>query len=630
MTETKYFVAGRNESTVADNNRDNNQHQYRGIVAMKLHFATAFVYLLLQAPVAPTPPPELPKGLIEGIVTRSATGDPLIRAQVTLTRMTPQAPPPPPGQPTPTASTPPAQIPVQFTEGDGKFSFKDLNPGQYRLMVRANGYANQEFGQRVVFGPGTIINLTQGQAMKDVTFKMIQNGTVTGHVRDSRGDPVAGISISLMRPIYNSIGQRTLSSSGSAVTDDRGEYRAFWIPPGRYYVSASAGSSAISVLVLGGNVIADRVFPQTFYPGVLDPSRASVIEIQPGAELNGVDVVMTQPATFRIRGKVLDSAGQPPRGFSVGLVPRVETGAQSPLTSGTSNYSSTTNPENGTFEIRNVIAGTYWLRATMSTNVDDPVPANLVNSARTASDLLDLVLGANRGTAQTPIDVTNGDVENANLTMAPTVSIPVQLSLDNMQLNQLGGIDRIRFNLRNTNLSAPSAAQRTAFAGDGRSSIDNVSPGEYRVLATTLGSQPDLFIKDVRFGPKSALGDPIQITSQTTETLSIVLSNNGGRVDGTLLDDKSKPQAGIAVVLIPDESRDRFELYRNTTTDQTGHYAFRGLPPGNYKLFAWEAIENYSYFDRDVLSQYESQGKPVHVQESSKETIELKVIPPRR
>jgi protocatechuate 3,4-dioxygenase beta subunit len=523
-----------------------------------------------------------------------------------------------------------AQIPQLFTESDGKFSFKDLNPGQYRLNVRANGYANQEYGQRVVFGPGTVITLTQGQAMKDITFKMIQNGTVTGHVRDSRGDPVAGISISLMRPIYNVTGQRTLSTSGSAVTDDRGEYRAFWIPPGRYYVSASAGSSAISVLVLGGNVIADRVFPQTFYPGVLDPTRAPVIEIQPGAELNGIDIVMTQPTTFRIRGHVLDSVGKPPRGFSVGLVPRVEAGAPQPLTTGTSNYASTTNSENGTFEIRNVIAGSYWLRATLSTNADDPVPANLVNTARTASELLDLVLlGANRGTAQIPIDVTNSDVENANLTMMPTISIPVQLSLDNMQLNQLSGVDRIRINLRNTNPSAPSTAQRSAFTDDGRGSIDNVTPGEYRILAT-LGVQPDLFIKDVRFGTKSALIDPIQITNQTSETLSVVLSNNGGRVDGTLLDAQSKPQTGIAVVLIPDESRDRTELYKNTTTDQTGHYAFRGIPPGNYKLFAWEAIENYSYFNRDVLAQYESQGKPVRIQESSKETFELKIIPARR
>jgi hypothetical protein len=44
-------------------------------------------------------------------------------------------------------------------------------------------------------------------------------------------------------------------------------------------------------------------------------------------------------------------------------------------------------------------------------------------------------------------------------------------------------------------------------------------------------------------------------------------------------------------------------------------------------LFAWEAIEIYSYFDRDVLSKYESQGKQVKITEGTKEMVEMKIIP---
>ena len=57
----------------------------------------------------------------------------------------------------------------------------------------------QEYGQRVIAGPGTVINLSAGQAKKDVTFRMIEGGVVTGRVRDSKGDPVAGVQVSLMR-----------------------------------------------------------------------------------------------------------------------------------------------------------------------------------------------------------------------------------------------------------------------------------------------------------------------------------------------------------------------------------------------------------------------------------------------
>jgi hypothetical protein len=134
-------------------------------------------------------------------------------------------------------------------------------------------------------------------------------------------------------------------------------------------------------------------------------------------------------------------------------------------------------------------------------------------------------------------------------------------------------------------------------------------------------------LKDARFGVKQILTEPFQISSQSSEILSITLSNGGGRIDGTLTNGQTKPEAGIQVVLIPDETRDRTELYKNTTTDPSGHFTLRGIPPGNYKLFAWEAIEIYSYFDRDVLSKYESQGKQVKITEGTKEMVEMKIIP---
>jgi hypothetical protein len=47
------------------------------------------------------------------------------------------------------------------------------------------------------------------------------------------------------------------------------------------------------------------------------------------------------------------------------------------------------------------------------------------------------------------------------------------------------------------------------------------------------------------------------------------------------------------------------------------------VPPGDYKLFAWEALEPFGYFDPDLLNKSESQAKPLHVIESSKLNVEL-------
>jgi hypothetical protein len=51
-----------------------------------------------------------------------------------------------------------------------------------------------------------------------------------------------------------------------------------------------------------------------------------------------------------------------------------------------------------------------------------------------------------------------------------------------------------------------------------------------------------------------------------------------------------------------------------------------GVAPGDYKLFAWEGLENYGYFDVELVKQSESSGKRVHVNESARITVETKVI----
>jgi hypothetical protein len=50
-------------------------------------------------------------------------------------------------------------------------------------------------------------------------------------------------------------------------------------------------------------------------------------------------------------------------------------------------------------------------------------------------------------------------------------------------------------------------------------------------------------------------------------------------------------------------------------------------PPGDYKLFGWEAPEQFAYFDSDFVQRFESQAKPVHITESGKLTVEVNVIP---
>jgi len=93
------------------------------------------------------------------------------------------------------------------------------------------------------------------------------------------------------------------------------------------------------------------------------------------------------------------------------------------------------------------------------------------------------------------------------------------------------------------------------------------------------------------------------------------------------LTEEQLPATGCIVALIPEPRyRSQTALFKSSTTDQFGHFTLRGIPPGEYKLFAWDDIEPGAYQNPDFLRPYEQKGKSVHVDEGGRVTIELRLI----
>ena len=62
----------------------------------------------------------------------------------------------------------------------------------------------------------------------------------TGRVLDEEGEPLARAVVTVLRQQYVR-GEKQLAPAGADQSDDRGQYRVFGLPPGDYFVSASAG-----------------------------------------------------------------------------------------------------------------------------------------------------------------------------------------------------------------------------------------------------------------------------------------------------------------------------------------------------------------------------------------------------
>jgi hypothetical protein len=81
------------------------------------------------------------------------------------------------------------------------------------------------------------------------------------------------------------------------------------------------------------------------------------------------------------------------------------------------------------------------------------------------------------------------------------------------------------------------------------------------------------------------------------------------------------------VTLLPDPLKaERNDLYRMTTADQNGQFAMQGVPPGEYKLFAWEDVDPGAYMDPEFLKPHESRAQRVTVQANSPQQVSLTQI----
>ena len=139
----------------------------------------------------------------------------------------------------------------------------------------------------------------------------------------------------------------------------------------------------------------------------------------------------------------------------------------------------------------------------------------------------------------------------------------------------------------------------------------------------------DYFIKEALFDRNDVLTQPLKFSGALSggTGLEIVLSRSVGQVSGLVTDEKLQPVAGVQVVLVPEKNRDRTELFKAVTTDEGGRFLIAGITPGDYRLFSWESLESYGYFDPQVLKEAEPLAKLLHVAESSKQQLDVRIIP---
>jgi hypothetical protein len=642
--------------------------------------AMAMLSFTLMAPVSQE---KLPQGVIEGRVTRPGTNEGVAEAQITLAGPTPvfdrallnglytprsdltpdmrdqigrlidtappgvapatianaalrleasllglPAPATIPVTPTNAVSIPPPQSRTTATDADGGFSFKNLAPGRYLLRAQREGYFGLENAVSASFPMqvSTSVTVAADQPTSKIAINLLRGSVISGRLRDPNGRLATNLSVVAYQVTYSE-GRSVLASVKTAQTDDRGDYRLFWMPPGDYLVAVNPRRPSATPT-------SQDAYARTFYPGLLDARYATPIVVNEGADISGIDLAVRAEATSRITGRIVSPlAGPNGKTFSLAasvlyLVSRDPNTLTDSAVVQMPNVAAT--KVNGEFEIRNVPPGSYDLLAS-------------------ASDSRGPVWGRAR------VDVGKRDVEDVAIAVQPNVEVRIRVTVDGAppastqvpapRGNPARGAPEsaataqttirpsIQLRLQPRDIAgAPyegSANAGMTFDPAGVFTFPGVAEGRYNLAVS--GIPPNAYVEDVRMAGVSVYDQGLSITGGFSGEVEVLLSTRGALVSGNVADIEGKPVASARVALVPMQNRrDNLALYKSTVSNESGRFTINGILPGEYKLFAWESIPANAWMIADALAPYEQRGKAVTIATGTPASADLIIIPKSR
>jgi Carboxypeptidase regulatory-like domain len=566
------------------------------------------------------------------ILVSSTTKQPARRVRVTLNEVAHAVP----GQTTTTGD-------------DGAFAFRAVPAGRYELKATKNAYLTASYGAARPARPGTPIVVKDGDEITNIGLTIARGGVITGVVRDGRGRALPGATVGVLRFGYDAAtGERTLvrpSLGGSSTTDDRGEYRAYGLPPGTYLVLAlpeaalgRAGGPGVDEIrpltaaevdralqaARSGNRApgapsapslsppAPRVtYAPVFHPGVTDIVSAVPIALGLSEEHGGADITVQYLTTATVSGTVSLPGSSAPPLVQLRLVPA---GAQAELLAGAGLRGLTArSAADGSFAFGAVPPGLYTIKATTSQG------------------------GRGRGGVVAPSApalwaAADAAVSGQNLTMPltlqPGVNISGRVVFEGSQPTP-AELQTLSFKL----IPPGSGGQAAYLPGgqvnaEGRFSFTGVTPDSYQFLAQWLGASGKWSIKSSSANGRESFDAPLRVNPNETLEWTITYTDKPAGIGGTLQDRAGRAAADYFILVFSADRKywtpasRRIRMMRPATD---GAFSSKGLPAGEYFLAALTDLEPGEWNDPTLLEQLAGSAIKVTLRDGEMTTQDVRI-----
>ncbi len=537
--------------------------------------------MALAATAAPAqyPPDPGEPAEIGGAVVHYDTGRPMPRVQVILKK----------------AGDETAQV-AASTSKDGRFRFTGLPSAYYTIEARSAGYLPSSFAETSYTRLPFTFGLMPGETLDGIVIRMRPAGVIAGKVEFGDGLPAIGVEVRFYREYFYR-GRHGFGPAGAAGTDDRGLYRLFGLPPGRYYVAAAYQPPALGPEA-NEAPLEDEDRPPgsaesvvfTYYPSTTRMIESLPVDLRVSEELDNMNLTLATAPAARVLVHVTNGeTGETMRGASVRLrqpAPAADTMVDAPV--------SASPRRDGGFLFEGVTPGGYTVVVHAT---DDGVPM----------------------TGKQLLTVAGAGVNDVEVTAMPYHELQGQV-----MTRQDTGVPLDAFRVLLEPHSDAVRSSSSPVEEDGSFSLPYVPEETYDVFL--LDGPPGAYLKSARIGGFDVLQTGFRAQGSLLPPMQLEFSTAGAVVGGEVAQTPTKVALGATVALIPNPARGKMQYYQMTVTDAYGLYRFEGVAPGRYTLISWWDEAPCEVYNLESLEACRGRGESIEVRAGEQKLVPLKLI----